>query len=252
MHRFFLQKECLYKKHIKIEDTKILHQLLHVLRIKKNDQIICFFGDKKEYLTSIKEISKKQCMLDIINIQQKDIELKKPLILYQALPKKKEVWEQIVKQATEIGVSKIIPLMSSRTYAKYSPISLRTLNIIKEATEQSGRTVLPIIEDNTNITDLNLINLKNSLFLAGDSFDKKAENIFNFLLKQKKQYDFYGLFIGPEGGFSLDEIEFLKKQKVQIINLGKKILRMETAVTVSLGIVANYLNYVNYSMKFLK
>lgn len=251
MQRFFLTKDCRQKNKIHIHDSAIVHQMNHVMRAQLNDEVICLFNDEKEYLSKIISLSKKTVQLEILRSYTNENELSSELILIQALPKSKEIWERVLQKAVELGVSKIIPLKNSRVTAKYPSDSPRIQNIIREAAEQSERGVLPELLDPVDIKKLSEYlksNQGNVKFFLADSHKNKEVPLLLSLINQgmdsrlcgndKAVIVSVGIVIGPEGGFSREEAEFLNELGIVSVSLGSSILRVETAAVSSLAILA--------------
>ena len=230
-HRFFLDLENKQDNKIVIRDNKLLHQFLKVLRFKESDLIICLFNDHQEYLVKITKISKKQCLGEIMKKQKNKNELPFNLTLYQALPNKKDTWERVISKATELGVTTIVPVLSQRSYGKYPTSSPRLQNILKESAESAERGCLPSITSALKLSKMTFS--KQHVFLA-DSFNKKAPLLSECLINAKNLQEI-GIIIGPEGGFTKNEVNYLVNNGANTVNLGPRILRIETAVIVALG-----------------
>jgi 16S rRNA (uracil1498-N3)-methyltransferase len=243
MQRFFLSTECLIKNKIIIHEVSLVHQISHVMRCKKGDKILCLFNDGFEHLMEIEQIGKKKVEGLIIKTMKNTNELPYTLTLIQALPKSKDIWENIIKKSVELGVSHIIPFTSSRTTAKYPAVSPRIQSIVREASEQSERAVLAEIVEPYTFHEVSQY-IQNTLtatqvFLADSYMAKQNPLLLNALQKNKPSDS--GVIIGPEGGFSEKEIESLSLLQTTSISLGSLILRVETAAISSLAIMAQYI-----------
>lgn len=239
MQRFFLPASAKKGKEVIIDSPDLVRQLSFVLRLKPEDQIICLFNDEEEHTVSLSHFSKKEVSGMIIETRKNENELPFELYLFQALPKSKDKWEFIVQKAVELGVSHIVPLHSSRSSAKYPSYSERIQKILTEAGEQSERGILPVIEKEMDIHQLHLPS--GGVFFVADSYDKHAPILADAVFEKKKTFTKngkVGVIIGSEGGFSEVEVQDFKKQGAQSVSLGKRILRLETASVVALGIVA--------------
>ena len=113
MQRFFLTKDCRQKNKIHIHDSAIVHQMNHVMRAQLNDEVICLFNDEKEYLSKIISLSKKTVQLEILRSYTNENELSSELILIQALPKSKEIWERVLQTYQENVTLKMTALTIS-------------------------------------------------------------------------------------------------------------------------------------------
>jgi len=180
------------------------------------------------YILCVKKIKKNEIILSVK--ENTEIITQTPLIsLFQALPKGK-IMDRIIRQATETGISRIIPVITRYTIAtSHSGKSInnkmqRWRRIIKEAIQQSEGMVLPCVFEPVNISDALKLCRGIKLFFHQEKKGNKA-------LHECLSYDIdeISIFIGPEGGFSNFEYRLLKDNGFIPINLGKNILRVDTA-----------------------
>ena len=143
----------------------------------------------------------------------------------------------VLQKATELGVDEIIPILTTRSVVKINDKEFKKLErwnkICKEASEQSKRLDIPTIRSITKLSDLNLEGLK----LLCSTQEK--ENTLKKQLRNSSNYDRIIMIVGPEGGFTLEEEQLLKKLNFIPISLGKNIMRVET-VPIYLLSVLNY------------
>jgi 16S rRNA (uracil1498-N3)-methyltransferase len=225
MNNRFIGDFNLDKKEIFVSDFKFYNQLKNVLRLKAKDKIIICDGKGKEAQAQIKSISKDKIVLQIEKayLPQRDPQMK--VVLYCAVLKR-ENFELVVQKATEIGVSKVVPIITKRT-VKLSLKMERLLKIAKEAAEQSGRVFLPEIAGPV-LFDENL--LKNTVS------ENKVNYLFDINGKDNllnKDCFSAGVFIGPEGGWDNSEIDLAVNFGFKIISLGSLTLRAETAALIA-------------------
>lgn len=200
------------------------------MRKKVSDTILCFDGKNGEWLCRIIEISKNEIKLKILQ-QTKEHPQDVDLWLCFALVKNTPL-SNIIQKATELGVSKFIPLITE--YTNSSRINFDRLKIIAvEASEQSDRLSVPEFDELTKLTDL-LKNWQNNrdLIYCDESGSGKP---FNQLLtndKSKKS----AILIGPEGGFSENEFEMINSYDyARAVGLGPRILRADTAAIAAIS-----------------
>jgi len=250
--RFFV--ENIDGKTITIEGSEA-HHIKNVLRKKTGDAVFLFDGKGNEYKAEIVSIPCRgdfsrpasSVKLKIVTKTKKDTEPKIKINLYQSIPKLKK-FDFIIEKSTELGVSKIIPVISERTqFVILSPANsginsaknLKKLNrwqkIALSASKQCGRTVVPEICSVTNFQDA----VKS--VCAGENPSKsislipwecEQKNTLKTVLQSNSLISnllSLNLFIGPEGGFSNSEIELACKYGVIPVTLGKRVLRSETA-----------------------
>ena len=228
MHRFY-HSNSLDLNQIIILDEFASHHALRVMRVKVNDPLILFNGDGFEYKGQVNGINKKTINVEILSKEQNDNESPISINLFQSISSNEKM-DMVIQKATELGVSSIQPIFSSRSTIKLSLdrtkkrlIHWRQVSI--SACEQSGRSKIPTIRSPIGFDQITEeIKITNSLNLVlhPDSLEQSSN------LPQKYSGDI-NIFIGPEGGFSQDEVLLLKKQNCINIQLGPRILRTETA-----------------------
>ncbi|MDD2658034.1 MAG: RsmE family RNA methyltransferase, partial [Candidatus Pacebacteria bacterium] len=143
--------------------------------------------------------------------------------------------ELAVQKAVELGVKEIVPIIADRT-VKLGLKRDRLEKIIKEASEQSGRGILPVLSDSVAFGDAMRAAEANDLNLFFELGGKSLEGSKLDLGKYKK----IGIFIGPEGGWSEDELK-LKSEKLKVCGLSPFTLRAETAAIAALALVSQQL-----------
>lgn len=224
LHRFFGDFDF-KKERLKVSDPELINQWRDVLRFEVGSELILCDGNLNEALARISSFSKSAASVEIRGISRNESEPERNLILYASILKG-EHFEFVVEKATEIGVKKIVPIVSSRTI-KQNIRADRLKKIIKEAAEQSGRGIIPELGDEipflsaTRQAGMNGINF---------FFDAKGEAVESF---DKKDFTTAGVFIGPEGGWADEEIDLAKKTGFHIVSLGKLTLRAETAAIIA-------------------
>jgi len=227
LHRFILNFE-LNKEKVLIKDKEIIFQIRRVLRFRPGKKIILVNNNlSKEALAEILNFNDDLITVKILEVFESKKEYEKEVRLYIAILKK-ENFELVCQKTTEIGVKKIIPLITEHT-VKLNFKKERILKIIKEAAEQSGRLIIPEFLEIQKFEDI-VFNLKNNglnLF-----FDPNGEKLKNFE-KEILNHKVINVFIGPEGGWSEKEINLAKENGFLIANLGNFTLRAETAAICS-------------------
>ena len=222
-------KESLSLNLTAILDKSQSHYVNKVMRVKVNE-VFSLFNNDGEWEAKILNISKSIVEFNITKqLRQKE----NPKELWLAFsPIKSNYFNFMIQKATELGVTKFLPIIFDRTIVR--KINKERLEkVIIEATEQSNRINVPSIEDPQSLKS----------FLN----NKKMDLIFTDLNSQNKKIDLDKLtinptcvIIGPEGDFSEDEREqILAFKGVQPIKINENILRSETAVISALSIV-NY------------
>ncbi len=226
IHRFYLNEKLSVGK-FEIKDKDLIHQIKSVLKLKPEENIVLYNGDGNEAVAALKEISQKNIVCEIINITKSFAEMGVKTHMFLAVLKK-ENFELAAQKAVECGISEITPLLTKKTI-KLNINSERIEKIIKEASEQSGRAIVPKINKPINLKDF--LPKKGELVLF---FNKDGQDIFALNNDiENTNFEKINILIGPEGGWSEDEANFALRNEFKIASLGKLTLRAETAVTVA-------------------
>lgn len=155
-----------------------------------------------------------------------------PLILCQGVPKGQKL-EEILKHCTEVGVDGFYPVHMERSVSdlrgKYANKKKRFEKIIEEAAKQANRIEIPFLGDLIEFKDLFSIFEKDDLIIACYEDEDQVDLEDISVLDGNRVF----YLIGPEGGYSQSEIEFLRNRGVISVSLGKRILRTETASIVA-------------------
>lgn len=208
------------------------HYVVNVMRLKRGSNIN-FFNSEGEWKSEIVFLDKDRVEVKFLKkVKQAGILSKIELAICLV---KKNPMEIILQKATELGVSKIIPIISERTEIKDLNYS-RANKIIIEATEQSNQLNIPKLEEVKKLKDfISSLTDEDIVLFADINSNKKID--FKNLDKKKNII----LLVGPEGDFSSKELELiLSKKNTSSFSLSKNILRTETAVISALSII-NYL-----------
>lgn len=233
MQRYFSNKRIDDK--LILNDNDIYH-IKTVMRMKDNDEIIVVY-EKIAYLCCLENVKKNveiriKKELEKVDYHTPEITLIIPIL-------KEQKMDLILQKSTELGVSKIVPIITNRSIIKlnekdYEKKKIRWMRIVKEASEQSHRVDIPVISGIKRIEELDKIE---GLKLVC-STKEKVKNI-KLVMKNNKKCDRINLVIGPEGGLTNEEETKLNELGFDSISLGTRILRVETVPLVVLSLI-NY------------
>lgn len=246
MQRYFVSPEQMMGNQIRFQGDD-LHHIAKVMRSNPGDQVIVSDGTGRDFLARLSIVSKDEVIAEVIDEIRESRELPVHITLAQGLAKGEKM-DLIVQKATELGVTEIIPFTSSRTIVKLDDKKeknriTRWRKIAKEAAEQSHRSRIPDISDVVTFNEL--IQYGRGMDLTLIAYERENQGRFPKYLEDLSSGSKILLVIGPEGGFSEEEIALAVQNRFFSVTLGKRILRTETA-----GIVA--LAYCTYHFELNK
>ena len=231
MQRYFIKN-----KDMLLEETDIRH-IKKVMRMNINDKIEVVYNNKLHIceITSLEPFNIK-----VIEKLDENKKTRIELTVAVALVKEQKM-DLILQKLTELGVSRIIPVSMERSIVKldkerFNKKKVRWESICKEASEQSKRTNIPIIEDIKSIKDLT----KEDADLKLVASTKEKEKLLNYYLQSIEGCAKIIMVIGPEGGISDREEDILVSNGYNRVSFGNLIFRVETATIY----VASIINYI--------
>jgi len=220
-HRFIVELD-LVPGPLELKDGELFHQWKNVLRIPVGGDVVLSDGKGREAEGRIVAYGRSSVTLELEEPEGTSSE-GRAVTLYAALLKR-ENFELVLQKATEVGVARIVPVVTART-VKLGFKMDRAKKIVREAAEQSGRATVPVVEEPTRFPDA----VKHA---AG------PQAFFHVVLRPTsyKLQPSSGVWIGPEGGWTDEEVHAAREAGFDIASLGDLTLRAETA-----AIVASYL-----------
>ena len=251
MPKFFIETENLKEnEEIWITGRDVNH-IKNVLRKKIDDKInICNSDTQKNYECVIKNIEENKIVCKILDEVKSLAESNLNITIFQGLPKSDKM-ELIIQKSTELGVKTIVPVITKRTVIKLKDKDKqnkidRWRKIAEVAAKQSGRDIIPTIENIINIADIKFDEFDKIFVLYENEEKISIKDEIEQLKNDNKEELNIGIVIGPEGGFAESEIEQLRlNQNVSVVTLGKRILRTETVALVVSGILMYELGDLN-------
>lgn len=218
LHRFYVPQEIGESETVTLTDQDLVHQLRNVFRFTVGGQLILFDNSGFEYRAMIASFEKGNVVCQITGRKQgKQVGMREVHLFCSVV--KKDKFEWIVEKGTELGVTRFIPIISDRSEKKNLNME-RLEKIMMEASEQSGRSLLPSLSP--------IISLEESFSTEFPcfAFHPKGDT---FTIEHTKNFSPLGIFIGPEGGWTERELFLFKKHNFLIYSLGPQTLRTETA-----------------------
>lgn len=223
LHRFIGDFD-LSQEHLIVVDVELAGQLSRVLRLKKGDAIILCDGKGKEATAEISSLREKSVAFKITDSRQVTIEPSRDVTLYCSILKR-ENFELVAQKATELGVRTIVPLLCART-VKHEINPKRLVKIMTEASEQSGRGIVPLLGQPLSFTDA-LVDVKG--YDTTFFFDTNGTRDITVPISAAR----VAAFVGPEGGWDESEVVRAREVRFSIISLSSLTLRAETAAIVA-------------------
>ena len=243
MHHFFVTPDQVQENQIYIVGSDVNH-MKNVLRMKVGEKFQVSDGNDKKYVCRIEQMNEEEVQAGILEEMQADTELPSKIYLFQGLPKNDKM-ELIVQKAVELGVWEVIPVSTKSAVVKLDVKKalkkVERWNAISESgAKQSGRTIIPKVT--SVMTYREALSYAEQLDVVMIPYEL-AEG-----MEETKQFidaiqpgQSVGVFIGPEGGFEREEVEFAIQKGARPITLGKRILRTETAGLAVLAVLMYHL-----------
>ena len=230
MHRFFSTSPLGHILTI-TENMPLFHQLMHVFRARVDDEIVLFIEGGADTVFSVIEISRKMLRLEKKTELPLRILKNSPVHVFHGFPNKIATMEIIVQKMVEIGIQHLTFFSSDHTQLTSIPKNKqwRLTSIAHEAMEQSGQN-MPIVINYSNKKIAELLweyaSLQN--FIASQDGSRALPKLTESM----------GLWIWPEGGWSIDEAQFFRQRGELLWAFNEHILRLETAGIVGAGILS--------------
>lgn len=239
MPKFFVTPEFIQEDSIVLKGDNFNH-IKNVLRLNSGNEIIINDRQGNDYKCIIKMIGADQILANIQEKSQSDVEPMIKTLLFQSLIKGEKM-DLVIQKAIEIGVTEIIPIATTRCVVKLenekktaSKVE-RWQKIAESAAKQSGRAIIPTVQIPMNFKEA-IHYSKLYLDKCLIPYEKEKEKGLRSFLGTEHASSF-GIFIGPEGGFTEEEVLYAREEGVTPLTLGKRILRSETAGLVALSAI---------------
>lgn len=239
MYQFFVEDAQIGKEFITITGSDVNH-IKNVLRMKSGEKIRVSSKQGGDYYCEISELGDDFVQADIIDSEAAGTELPAKIFLFQALPKGDRM-ETVIQKAVELGVYEIVPVAMKYCVVKLDAKKAenkrkRWQAIAESAAKQSKRSRIPVVREVMSFAEaidyakecrINLVPYENERGMAATKE----------VLSELKKDTSVSVMIGPEGGFAEEEIARVREENMQIISLGKRILRTDTAAISTLSLL---------------
>lgn len=233
MRRFFVPTELSAGQAVELEPA-LAHRLRRVLRLGAGDALVLVDSGGREHEAVLERVDGSKAWARIVRERGTLPEAAVEIVLYQSLIKG-DRFEWVLEKGTELGVARFVPLLVQRDVvrprAERSGRSERWQRIVREAAEQCGRSVLPAIAPPLGLSEA--LASAGGLRLLPWEEERTAglRSVLREGLAERKQAGrpLVSIFVGPEGGFTRQEVETALGLGARVVSLGRRILRSETA-----------------------
>ena len=242
MYQFFVEDAQVGKEYVTITGTDVNH-IRNVLRMKPGEKIRVSSHSGKNFLCEIAELTEEFVQADIVSAEVSNTELPAKIYLFQALPKGDRM-ETVIQKAVELGVYEIIPVSMKycvvKLDAKRAERKVKRWQAIAEsAAKQSKRSVIPVVRPIMSFGEA--ANYASSCQVRIVPYEnERGMSATREALQGLAPGKDVSIMIGPEGGFAEEEIDSLRGD-AEIVSLGKRILRTDTAAITAMSMVMMYL-----------
>ena len=218
---------------ILIKDKSDCNHIQNVYRLNVGHELRIIDGEY-EYFTEIIQISKKEVSVKIFEKKEDSYSLNINIDVAMGILKNDKM-NLAIQKLTEIGVNRIIPLKTERVVVKINEKKEKWDVVVREALKQCRGIKFTEITPVKKLAEIDYSKYDKIIFAYENSGESKS--LSEIIEKGDKDILY---IIGPEGGITQEEVDFLKNSKAMEISLGKRILRAETAAIVVCGIIANF------------
>ena len=247
MHRFYLPPASTRGDSLRL-DGREAHHALHVLRLKRGELVTVLDGVGNEFLCAV-ETSSRHAVTLSVSLKNFTPPLPCSITLLQAVPRGKII-ESIIQKAVELGARRIVPLLTERVVTQLDAEDAavkreKWQQVAIEAIKQCGAAWLPQIEAPMTTERYLARKEKFDLSLVGSLQKERRhprECLQAFQAKHGRLPQSIGVWIGPEGDFTPEELDAIQATGALPVSLGRLVLRVETAAIYCLSILNYELN----------
>ncbi len=250
MQRYFVNPEQMDNNTVTISGSDV-HHIIRVMRFREGQSIVVSNGQGRDVIARIDQLSEADDVItatierDVEPFEQRELPVR--VSIAQSLPKSDKM-DWIIQKGTELGAFQFVPFVSGRTIVRLNDKKEkqrieRWHKIAKEAAEQSHRSILPRIGSVLNWDQL--LKIRSRFDLAVIAYENEQAVTLYEAISDFTAGSSIIMVIGPEGGFSREEVEQAVAAGFQPVSLGKRILRTETAALYGLSCLSYHYEQIN-------
>lgn len=244
MQHYFVPLDRWTQKEVTITGDDV-HHIVRVMRMNIDDEFYCNRPDGKVAFCKITTIQDDTVIAQILHWSETNVEMPASITIAQAFPKGDKL-DLIMQKGTELGAASFLLFEGERSIVKWDQKKVdkklqRYNKIVKEAAEQSHRSLLPTITVLSTFAELSQVTFDHKFVAYEETTRSMTSKRLQEVFKQIQPGERVLICIGPEGGFSEKEIDLLKQHEFQCIRLGPRILRTETAGLYALASLSYHL-----------
>jgi len=239
MSRFFVLPDKVAGDVITIDNKGDIRHIINVLRLGEGSKIEVSDSVNWEYSAEIISVDSELIKLKILEKKRFSREPHRRITLFQSIPKQKKM-DEIVRKSIELGVSEIIPVFTSRSIVDKKSNMIHKLErwrrIASETVKQCKRGRVPLVDEPMSFE--HLLKYITAFDLVLLPYENEIDISIKYCLKHlHTDPDRIAIIIGPEGGFEQEEVDLMTDNNAISVNLGKLVLRTETAGPTAIALV---------------
>lgn len=237
--RFFVPAGTLKARNITLSGD-LAHRLARVLRLRRGDRVVLTEGGEREFEVELTDVSANAVTGVVTGDHPSPPEAAIEVVLYQSLIRPNR-FDLAIEKGTELGVARFVPVINalSQTDEASQGRAERWRRLVVEAAEQCGRGRLPVIDPPLPFDEA-LASAPGLLVVPYEA--ERANRLADYLRALPERPQSVSLFIGPEGGYTDEEIALARGSGAALVTLGRRVLRSETAAVVAAAIVLHTLD----------
>jgi 16S rRNA (uracil1498-N3)-methyltransferase len=228
--RLFLPSEIDPQRNVLIAGEEA-HYLLAVLRMKAGEELSLFDPSGRHFRARISRAGREGITAELLEELPPARDPARPVVLVQGILKSDKM-DLVVRKSTELGVSRIVPVVAERSQVRSTRKGERWRKVAREAARQSFRTSVPGVDEPQGLAEFfgGAGSLEGFIFWEGGGSSLREARL-------KHSPNPLVIAIGPEGGFTEAEVSLAGRKGLEVKSLGERILRAETAAVAALAVV---------------